>query len=199
MILSLDPATTVGWAVGKAGGTPQWGSRRFDGKSTGQVIGMFRHWLNQRCYDFKPDRIVFEGPYVPRPGSSMPMNVLTLRRLLGFAAVIEATAWELRIPCYETTPREVAKFFLGTANFKRDAKKKATIEMCHRYGWLVEDDNAADALAIWAQAECAVAPEATRRRGSGPLFIPPQVTAPPVLSDQGRTLFGGYHDVRSQS
>lgn len=127
----------------------------------------------------------------------MPINVTTLRRLLGFAAVTEATAWELRIPCYETTPLEVAKFFLGSASLKRDEKKKATIAMCHRYGWHVEDDNAADALAIWAQAECAVAPEATRRRGSGPLFIPPQTNAPPVLSDQGRSLFGGNDDVRS--
>jgi hypothetical protein len=198
VILALDPGTQTGWAAGKAGGSPEWGSRKFEGKSTGQVIGIFRHWLNQRCYELRPDRIIFEAPYVPRPGSSMPMNVTTLRRLLGFAATIEATAWELRIPCYETTPLEVAKFFLGTARLKRDEKKLRTVEMCHHYGWPVEDDNAADALAIWAQAECAVAPEATCRRGSGPLFIPPSVEAPPVLSDQGRSLFGGNDNVRSE-
>lgn len=197
ILLAIDPGTVTGWAAGKAGGSPEWGSRKFDGKSNGQVCGVFRHWLNQRCYDLKPDLLVFEAPYVPRPGAAVPMNALTLRRLLGFAVLIEATAWELRIPCREVTTLDVARFFLNTTRLKREEKKRQTIEMCHHYGWRVEDDNAADAVAIWAMAECSVAPEATRRRGSGPLFIPPQTPAAPVLSDQGRSLFGG-NDVRSE-
>jgi hypothetical protein len=153
------------------------------------VLGTFRHWLNQRCYDLKPTLIVFEAPYVPKPNSPQPMNVLTLRRLMGICATVEACAWELRIPCREATPLDIARFFLNTTKLRRVEKKAATIEMCKTYGWFLDENtDAADALALWAMAECHIAPDAARRRGSGPLFIP-QATAPPVVTDQGRSLF----------
>lgn len=201
MILAIDPGTTTGWAAGEPGSTPEWGVRKFQGKTTGEVCGLYRHWMNQRCYDLKPSLIVFEAPYVPRPNSPLPMNVLTLRRLLGIAATIEACAWELRIRCNEATPLDIARFFLNTTKFKRDAKKAATIEMCRRYGWDVADsDDAADSLALWAMAECSVDPAATLRRGSGPLFISKQPNAPPTVADRGALLFpppeGGASDGR---
>lgn len=189
MILALDPATTVGWAAGEPGSTPQWGSRRFDGKATGQVVGMFRHWFNQRCYDLHPTLVVFEAPYVPRPGAAVPMNPAVLRRLLGIVATIEACCWELRIRCNEVTTLEASRFFIGTQRLKRDEKKLRTIETCRHYGWNVDNDNEADALAIWAMAECSVDPQATLRRGSGPLFMPKQPNAPPTVADRGALLF----------
>jgi hypothetical protein len=200
VILALDPGTTTGWAAGKPGGTPEWGVRKFQGKTTGEVLGMYRHWINQRCYDLKPRLIVFEAPYVPRPNSPLPMNVLTLRRLLGIAGTIEACAWELRIRCNEATPLEIARFFLGTTKLKREQKKAATIEMCRRYGWDVDDnDDAADSLALWHLAEFTYAPEIASRRGSGPLFIPENRT-PPDPSRSEASLFpppeGGASDGR---
>lgn len=189
-VLSIDPSSFVGWAFGTPGATPVWGSRKFDGKSTGAVCGLFRHWINQRCYELRPTVICLEAPYVPHARSKIPMNPMTLRRLLGMVATIEAVAWELRIPCREATTLEIARFFIGTQRLKRDEKKLRTIEMCQRYGWDVSNDNEADALALWHLAEFTYSPEIAARRGSGPLFIPPkQANAPPIVTDRGALLF----------
>ena len=170
MILALDTATTVGWAAGRPGETPVWGERSFDGRGgNGEVIGKFRQWLNQRCYDLKPTLIVFEAPYIPgRFGKGPPMNAATLRRLLALAGEVEAVAWELRIRCLEATVGEISKFFLGNARQGgREAKKAATIKMCGLYGWETVSDNAADGLALWAYAEFVVSPEIASRRLAG--------------------------------
>jgi len=190
MILALDPATTVGWAAGAPGETPTWGSRQFDGKATGAVVGLFRHWLIERCRELHPTLVVFEAPYIPRPNAAVPINAKTLRRLLGLVATIEAVSWELRVRCYETTALDIARFFVGSARMPRNAKKAATIDMCRRYGWHVTNDNEADALALWHLAEATVAPEIGLRRGAGPLMLPPkpEMRAPPGVTNQ-RALF----------
>lgn len=205
MILALDTATVTGWASGPAGANPpllQWGSRDFSGRGgNGEVVGKFRAWLCAKCYELKPRLIVFEAPYIPRPrerkGGPPPMNALTLRRLLGLVAVLESTAWELRIECCEATTGEISKFFTGKwRHGGRDAKKAATIEMCTAYGWDVAgDDNAADALALWAMAEGNVNPQASSARGDGLLFLKSSrktergagtaTPAPPNRNDEG--------------
>jgi hypothetical protein len=171
VILSIDPATTTGWCYGRAGDVPTWGSRVFDGNTAGAVVGLFRHWLSARCYELHPTLLVFEAPYIPHAKSKIPMNAATLRRLLGIAATIEAVAWELRIPVREATALDIARFFLGTARLPRGVKKQATIEACHRYGWDVENDNEADAVALFCLAEAHLAPELSAKRGCGPLFV----------------------------
>lgn len=190
MILALDTATVTGWAAGRVGSAPAWGSQDFSDKAgSGAVLGKFRYWLNQRCHEFSPKLIVFEAPYVPinrQPkfvragegfaagrGGPPPMNPLTLRRLLGLTGIVEATAYELGIECREATAGEITKFFTGRMRHGgRDAKKAATITMCRAYGWDVADnDDAADALALWCMAEAQLDPRAAMRRGDGPLFL----------------------------
>lgn len=186
MILALDTATTTGWAAGKPGDTPKCGARRFGGGSTGEVIGLFRYWLNGRCDEFDPTLIVFEKPYIPRGGRKGPMiPEATIRRLLGIAAQVEAVAWERKIACREASPLEIARFFIGTQTLKRAEKKAATIAMCGRYGWLTESDDVADALALWAMAEATIAPKLAARRGEGPLFIPQTASAPRSARTRG--------------
>jgi hypothetical protein len=200
LVLALDPGTSTGWAVGAPGDTPLWGSRDFKGGSSGEVMGLFRHWLNQRCYELHPTLIVFEAPYIPQAHSKIPMNAATLRRLLGIVATVEAVGWELRIPVREATTLEIARFFLGTQRLARGAKKAATVEACRRYGWDVSDDNQADALALWAMAECKLAPALSSRRGEGPLFTgnrTPQAASQPGAFlgqpvDAGKTSNGRY-------
>lgn len=181
-LIALDVATRVGFAFGQVGGEPEFGSRDFSDKAgTGAVVGKFRAWLNERCYTLKPDLCAFESPYVPvartrfvkvgtdpRGASGPPpMNPLTLRRLLGMVATVEACCYELRIPCREATSSEIIKFFVGKARFDggRAEKKLATIKMCAVYGWQVAgDDNAADALALFHYAEFITAPQIASRR-----------------------------------
>ncbi len=175
MILALDTSTVTGWAAGRPGETPTWGERSFAGRGgNGEVIGKFRHWVNQCCYELKPTLVVFEAPYIPRPGRGPkfggppPMNALTLRRLLALVGEVEAVCWELRIRCVEATAPEISKFFLGNARQGgRDAKKAATIKMCGLYGWHTVSDNAADALALWHYAEFITEPQIASRRLAG--------------------------------
>ena len=182
MILSLDTATVVGFAFGQTGcEVPTFGARDFSGAGgNGEVIGKFRQWLNQRCYQLRPVLVVFEAPYIPvfqkrKPGGPPPMNALTLRRLIGLTETVCAVCWELHIECREATAGEISRFFTGVFRHSggREAKKAATVAMCQAWGWDVEDDdNAADALALWAMAEAKVDPRAHQQRGGeGALFL----------------------------
>lgn len=178
MILALDIATTVGVAIGPTGANPpllRWGSRNFGGagRKNGEVIGRFRHFLSTLLYKHKPTLVCFESPYIPhlqargpRAGGPPPMNANTLRRLLGMVSAVEAACWELQIEYYEATPAEITKFFTGRARHGgRDAKKAAVIAMCRAYGWEVEDDDdAADALSLWAMCEAQINPRAAEAR-----------------------------------
>ncbi len=185
MILALDPATNCGWAAGRCGEAPIWGSRNFsDRLGNGAVLGKFRHWLNDRCFRLRPALIVYLPPYIPlhqKPKASgvPPMNALTVKRLACFEGFIEATGYELEIEVRQATDGEVSKFFIGSGRLPggRAAKKAATVDMCAAFGWDVDgDDDAADALALWAMAEAQVDPIASRRRrdqlSAGPLFTP---------------------------
>ncbi len=196
MILALDTATTTGWAAGEPGGPPEFGSRRFEADNNAEIFAQFRFWLNALAFRFKPKLIVFEAPYIPVPhqprfqkaGTAWspgrgppPMNAKTIRRLVGLVALVECCASELRIECLEATTGEISKFFTGRFRHGgREAKKAATVEMCRLYGWNVgNDDNAADALALWAMAEAKIDPVAGMRRGGGKLFLPPAPAAEP--------------------
>lgn len=195
MILALDTATVTGWAAGNPGERPQWGSRHFIVKGgNGEVIAQFRHWLEARCDELRPDLVVFESPWVPR---GLMSNALTLRRLMALAVTVEAVAWERRIKCREATPIEIAKFFIGTGGLKREAKKAATIEMCRRYGFDVSDDNSADALALWCMAEARLSPAAARDRGVGPLFLKNDAPRKRTPAGRGRRVqTDGYPDAQ---
>jgi hypothetical protein len=185
VILALDTATVTGWACGKVGGTPKFGSRNFGGANVkrGLVFAQFRFWLHSGCAKLRPTLIVYESPYIPRTPVNPPapgarpfvMNADTLRRLLWFTGEIEEVAAELSIECREATTSEIAKFFTGKARWPggRDEKKERTKEMCRAYGWDVTNDNEADALALWAMAEAIVSPRASSARGDGMLFLPP--------------------------
>jgi crossover junction endodeoxyribonuclease RuvC len=202
VILALDIATRCGWAAGLPGATPEWGSRLFrsDEGGTGQVVSMFRAWLGEMCSDLRPRQIVFESPWMPHPGGSMPMNIGTLRRLYAMVETSASVAFERRISIYETPTAQATKFLTGRARWgvkgdtydeARAKKKAAVIAACLRHGWDVKgDEDAADGLAIWCAAEDQLAPDlATQRRraaadrerltaGEGPLFKPENANAP---------------------
>lgn len=221
MILALDCATKVGFACGPIGAQPpllEYGMRDFGRKdrTNGAIIGLFRGWFAQRVFTLRPQLVVFESPYIPvprgpfaKPGKSSPppMNPHTLRRLLGMTGAVEAVCDELRIDCREATTQEFTKFLTGKGRYPggRDEKKAAVIQACRHLGCEPQDDNAADALAIFFYAESILSPRAAEHRrrlaadrdrelnGAGPLFgiIPDKENAPQAailrgaLSPQG--------------
>jgi|ERR1700687_422318 len=198
MILSLDTSTITGWAAGRPGERPQFGERHFgSGRSNGEVLCLFRHWLNARCDELRPTSIWVEAPYVPsRFSPGPPMNALTMRRLLAMAVEAEAVAWERRIEYHEPTIGEIAKFFLGNARQGGRANKKAaTIKMCSIYGWDTTSDNAADALALWHYAEFNLAPQiASQRLAGAKRELPLHGTLTPQKTEAPRGQTSGLPD-----
>jgi hypothetical protein len=193
-ILAIDGAATAGFALGATGEEPRFGTRRFTGSNaSGEVVARFSRFLRKTiereqmlCQAI--DVIAYEAPYFPtgfRKGP--PANAKTLRRLLGLAEVIDAIAWEYRLRCYQATAGEVCSYLTGKSNWGgRDKKKAATIAAAKRWGWAVEDDNQADALACWAFAESILDPVAAAQRrarlGMELHLHPPNEDAPQRLT-----------------
>ena len=171
MTLALDLATRTGWATGRFGMPPSWGAVEFGrGRSNGEVLAAYRGWLNGQITALEPQIIAFESPFVPTGNSEFakPRNALTVRRLFGFAAVTELTCIERRLRCYEARPTEISRRFLGgPVPKKRDEKKAATVAMARQLGFAVDNDDEADAVALWCFAESVFEPRMVSRRRAG--------------------------------
>lgn len=207
MILALDQATTTGACWGEpACERPETCAVHFRGDESGEVLSRFTFWLRtEMLHKLKPTHVVRENVYFPRPANSFPtkktkakppppINIRTLARLLAMAETVDALCWELGIKCFEVTPAEVTRRFLGKGvKLAREQKKQAYIRRCAELGWDTASTDVADACGIWFCAEAEFAPEASARRfkvaadyvrladGGGPLFTPRNADAPGPL------------------
>jgi hypothetical protein len=166
-VLAIDAASISGFTFGATGDEPRFGSRCFTGSNaSGEVVARFSRFLRATIERERPDVIAYEAPYVPTAWrSGPPLNARTVRRLLGLAEIIDAIAWDYRLRCYQATAGEVCSYLTGKSNWGGRANKKAaTIASARRWGWAVNDDNAADACAVWAYAESIIDPVAAAQR-----------------------------------
>lgn len=111
----------------------------------------------------KPRAVFIEAPLDPTaPGVKTTAD--TANALIGGARLVATLAymrgvWDVRFPGVQ----EVRKYFTGHARFKeqydpqtkrilksRQVAKIATMNACRLRGWQVENDDAADAAALWA-------------------------------------------------
>lgn len=167
-ILALDIATRSGWAFGRPGEIPSSGSIRLapSGSSNGAIgRGMLR-WLTDFITVNNPDMIYYEVPLDPRHKGGQT-TFATARILLGLPFLVE-TISEARgvFKLREAGVQDVRKYFVGQARPKD--KKQAVIARCRELGWKAEDDNAADALALWSFACAVEAPSSSIE--TAPLF-----------------------------
>jgi hypothetical protein len=153
-ILALDIATRTGWAVGAVGQrAPMFGSIRFGkpGASHDAIFANALKWASANFKTWRPDRIMFEAP-LPTIFHRGTTNISTTRILFGLPAIMQAVAYLRGVyDVRDAAAKDVRIFFLGN-NLRRDAAKAATIKRCRMLGWDVEDDNAADACALWLYA-----------------------------------------------
>jgi hypothetical protein len=166
-VLAIDAASICGFALGATGEEPRFGTRNFSGSNaSGEVVARFTRFLRATIEREQPEIIAYEAPYFPMGfRNGPPANARTLRRLLGLAEIIDAIAWDYRLRCYQATAGEVCSYLTGKSNWGGRAQKKAaTIAAARRWGWAVNDDNAADACAVWAFAESILDPIAAARR-----------------------------------
>lgn len=177
-ILALDIATCTGFAFGKPGQTPRSGSIRLakTGASNGEIGQGMLTWLVDFITVNKPDMIYYEVPLDPRHmGKSTTFK--TARILLGLPFLVETIAQARGIfKMREAGVQDVRKFFVGQA---RPANKKEAVKArCRQLGWSAVDDNAADALGLWAFACAIEAPGSTIM--TAPLFEPQRPKAEAV-------------------
>jgi hypothetical protein len=158
MILALDIATTMGWAIGEPGGDPLSGSIRFGGDGA-SLWARYHHAFKWAIDRFCPgnggpriSRLTIEDQLNPQAFSSKEGAEL----LFGLPAVVGMVAYECGI--YDIHRRKVADvrgLFIGKRGLKTDAAKAAVTRRCNKLGWWPQDHNAADALALWTY-ECSL-------------------------------------------
>ena len=159
LVLALDLATTSGWALGRVGSRePACGSTRFGSKGASQQM-IFMHcmeWITEFLKDRHPDLIAIEDALPiqaiarSRGGWSRAMARAPNSLLAGLDAIVQAVAGKAGI--YKINKHQVAlvrSHFIGSNTHPRDEAKFYTERKCRSLGWMPNDDNAADALALW--------------------------------------------------
>jgi len=151
-ILALDLAARTGWALGRPGDMPASGSVRFakEGASMAAVLSGCRRWLGE-FLDGHPtiQLVVFEAPLLPafKKGKT---TIVTIRQLMGLCGTVEELLYSRgTYDIREARVSDIRIHFLGSNKHKREKAKELTIMRCRHLGWHPDDDNAADALALW--------------------------------------------------
>ena len=142
-LLSLDLATSVGWARLRDGRV-DYGTYRLPatGPDVGRFLAAYEDWLRVAMLD-GVDVCVFEAPFVSGKTSQD-----TARKLLCLAGLTELICHRAGIRCFETNIKTVTKHFVGRCPPQRAEKKAATLRACRQRGWQPKNDDEADALAV---------------------------------------------------
>jgi len=166
VVLALDVATVLGFAVGSIGnesprtalelatrgGLPQPHSGTFriakPKTDDGRFYSNYESWLNDMITLHNPDMVVYEAPFIAG-GNKMHAAF----RLLGLSAITDLTCFNKNVACRSAHNATVRKYFCGTGNAKREIMKQKINEACDARGWTYKDDNEADSLAVWEYSQ----------------------------------------------
>jgi len=142
-LMALDLANKAGWAtLARPDARPNYGTHKIgiEGSSLGDFIFAYDEWLNDMITVHKPNCIYYECPII----ASRP-NIHSALKLIGIAAHTEFVAKKRKIlRIHRPVVSTIKKSFTGNGH----AKKHHIMNMCKTFGWVPEDDNTADALAV---------------------------------------------------
>ncbi len=152
IVLALDLASTSGWAIGEPGimYPEDHGSIRFakPGASHEAIFAATAEWMEEMCWHHQIKTVVWEAPLAGFK-SGKTTNAVT-KILFGLPAVIGAVAYKNGVfDIREANTRDVRLYFIG-CNPPRAKAKRLVMQQCRAMGFIVKDDNEADALAIWS-------------------------------------------------
>ena len=167
IIAALDLATKTGVAVGPLGGSPAlWtldlkskSEAKFHASRLMQIQGLAHRLIAEHGVRF----IAIEKPFVATHN-----NWETTLLTIGLTANVLSWAERKGIPVDIFPSQTVAKHFTGSGKMKRDEKKAAILAECRARGWDPNDDNQADAAALWDLACCRISH--TQAAATGPIF-----------------------------
>jgi hypothetical protein len=145
VILALDQATASGYAIGPAGERPAvHGVHRLPpGCGDGEAGARFWSWFAGLVRDHGPDVVAFEAPIQGGAKS----NFQTQCRLMGFAAMIQARCYALRLRC-EPVANSTIKAHARRNGGEPGRGKVPTLSYAACMGFEPIDDNHADALTL---------------------------------------------------
>ncbi len=142
ILLGLDLATKVGYAIGDIMVGPTWGHTKLPttGADVGKFLHHYRAWLMGLISVERPDWVAFEAPVLPDKTSLM-----TVRKLQGLCSITELACRDVGIDCSEANNQKVKVFMTGSGGKKGDKMIRA----CHARNWRTDDDDEADACGVW--------------------------------------------------
>jgi hypothetical protein len=150
-ILALDVATTTGWARGVPGETPTCGSIRFGARdaSHNAILAACFDWLVEATRERRPDILVVEDllPFGAARGRTTKKTGDLLGALHG---VVRLVAFKRAIfNFHAVSANDVRGHFIDGRSYKRADAKRYVLAQCRKLGWPAEDEDAADACALW--------------------------------------------------
>lgn len=152
MILAIDASTVAtGYAFGGASDPlPRGGVWRLPGADEqvlGRTITMLGQSIMEHARMLKPAAIYVEAPFAKIDREHSEQTAVALMQLAGgmrLAAGLLACRIEL-VAVYN-----VRKYFIGEGFLSREPAKARVMDRCRDLGWSFQDDNQADANALWA-------------------------------------------------
>ena len=165
-ILALDIATKTGWARGRVGEIPQSGSVRFGGlhDSPHEIFAQALAWISNFLEPKpRPDVLMIEA-LLPPDAMKGKTSKAVRDRLSGLHGIMKAVASLRGIgEIAEVSVGDVRAHFIFDRTARREIAKRETLLQCKALDWPAEDDNAADACAIWSYACALIDPKSALR------------------------------------
>ena len=184
-ILAIDAASRTGVADGVPGCAPALSTIRFEADVTDNAIdvwGRASRWINKRLAEDPPALVVVEQPVPPHKLMNATNHAATSIEG-GLYSIFMGAA---RAHGVQTLPANIQrwrKYSLGKGNLSRDQAKAAAVALCKRLEWPAEDDNAAEAGAIWIWACAQAAPAIAMPI---PIFSPAHMSLAEYRAIRGR-------------
>jgi len=146
-IIALDLATKTGIAVGKPGCVPICFTEVLGetGAHHGARFSQALRMMNRLIKQYQPGLIVLEAPIGVHGGGSKKRPEV----LMGLRACVMGIAHMHHVPFQQHEVATIRKHFIGHGRLKRVEAKAATIKRCKQLGWTVQNDDEADAAALW--------------------------------------------------
>ncbi|MEL6467084.1 MAG: hypothetical protein AAFQ58_19150 [Pseudomonadota bacterium] len=153
-VLALDIATKTGVAVGVSSAAPRAWTVDFGGSSQGRRFSEMISFTSEVLAKHKPDVVAIEAPIGGKKKNPV---------LIGLAACAEGVCHLRRVPCHMVRLDHVRVHFLGknltkrhfpgfTEDRARKAIKATVVARCEAIGWAPDNDDEADAMAVWSFA-----------------------------------------------
>lgn len=153
MLLAIDASTTAsGYAFGgKTDGAPRGGTWILPGASDDVLditLGRIGESVSELCRMIRCEHVAIEAPLFLGEGS----NAHTIGALMQLTGAIRCVAKRAGCTINLYGSSTVRKTFIGKGNLKSKEAKQQVMDRCRLLGWAFQDDNQADANAVWCHA-----------------------------------------------